>query len=340
MTAKRRRKNDEPVVTPLRVIALVVTAVALYLLFPSLSSTFSKFPKLRDAQPAWVALSLLCEVLSFVCVWRLLTIALRTTKWYAVATTQIASNALGQAVPAGAAAGATLQYRMLKGADIDTAEAGSGIAAATGLQYASLAALPVIALPLVAGRGAPPNLLKAAWIGVAAFVVIVSLLAVLMLWQRAPTIVGRGIQWLLNLRPKHSPVENLPERLRHQRDQIADELGEHWVPSLLAAVGKWAFDFGALLAALAAAGAKPDPALILLAYTASAVLTMIPITPGGLGFVEAGLGATLALAGIGASEAVVATLQYRLVAYWLPLLLGPLAAVLYRRRYKPAGDKA
>ena len=51
--------------------------------------------------------------------WWLLTIALRTTKWFAVATAQVASNALGQAVPAGAAAGATLQYRMLKGADID-----------------------------------------------------------------------------------------------------------------------------------------------------------------------------------------------------------------------------
>ena len=67
---------------------------------------------------------------------------------------------------------------------------------------------------------------------------------------------------------------------------------------------------------------------------------MIPITPGGLGFVEAGLGATLALTGISASEAVIATLQYRLVAYWLPLLLGPVAAVLYRRRYMPAEQRA
>ena len=38
----------------------------------------------------------------------------------------------------------------------------------------------------------------------------------------------------------------------------------------------------------------------------------------GLGFVEAGLTAALALAGVPAASAVVATLAYRLVSYWLP----------------------
>jgi uncharacterized protein (TIRG00374 family) len=66
------------------------------------------------------------------------------------------------------------------------------------------------------------------------------------------------------------------------------------------------------------------------------VLGMIPITPGGLGFVEAGLTATLTLAGVSASDAVLATLAYRLVSYWLPLPAGLLAATLHRRRFAPA----
>ena len=53
------------------------------------------------------------------------------------------------------------------------------------------------------------------------------------------------------------------------------------------------------------------------------VLALIPITPGGLGFVEAGLTGVLTLAGIPASEAVLATLLYRLAAYWLPMIAGP-----------------
>jgi uncharacterized protein (TIRG00374 family) len=63
------------------------------------------------------------------------------------------------------------------------------------------------------------------------------------------------------------------------------------------------------------------------------VLGMIPITPGGLGFVEAGLVGLLALAGVAAAVASIAVLAYRLVSYWLPLPAGAVAAVLHRRRY-------
>jgi uncharacterized protein (TIRG00374 family) len=62
----------------------------------------------------------------------------------------------------------------------------------------------------------------------------------------------------------------------------------------------------------------------------------MPLTPGGLGFVEAGLTGTLALAGIGAGASVVATLAYRLVQFWLPIPAGAVAAVIHRRRYGEA----
>ena len=52
------------------------------------------------------------------------------------------------------------------------------------------------------------------------------------------------------------------------------------------------------------------------------MLAQIPITPGGLGFVETGLTALLALAGVSAGDAVLATFLYRLFTYWLPLPLG------------------
>jgi len=60
---------------------------------------------------------------------------------------------------------------------------------------------------------------------------------------------------------------------------------------------------------------------------------MIPITPGGLGFVEAGLIGTLGLAGIGADQALLATLVYRLASYWLPMPAGAVAYLLHKRRY-------
>jgi uncharacterized protein (TIRG00374 family) len=71
---------------------------------------------------------------------------------------------------------------------------------------------------------------------------------------------------------------------------------------------------------------------VLLAFCAAQMLAQIPLTPGGLGFVEAGLTATLALAGVGAGDAVLATFAYRLFSYWLPLPLG-LVGVALQRRY-------
>jgi uncharacterized membrane protein YbhN (UPF0104 family) len=43
--------------------------------------------------------------------------------------------------------------------------------------------------------------------------------------------------------------------------------------------------------------------------------------------------ATLGLAGIGTAQALLATLVYRLVSYWLPMPTGAVAYVLAGRRY-------
>jgi uncharacterized membrane protein YbhN (UPF0104 family) len=131
---------------------------------------------------------------------------------------------------------------------------------------------------------------------------------------------------------RRPPLHDLPGRLTTERDLVRDTLGERWVNALLRSFGNVLFDYLALLAALVAAGARPRPSLTLLAYVAAVVLGSIPITPGGLGFVEAGLTATLVLAGVPGAQATLATLAYRLVSYWLPIAAGPVAYGLYRRR--------
>jgi uncharacterized protein (TIRG00374 family) len=118
-----------------------------------------------------------------------------------------------------------------------------------------------------------------------------------------------------------------------ERDRILGTVGRRWKAALAASVGRWAFDYASLLAALAAVGSTPRPALVLLAFCAAQLLAQIPATPGGLGFVEAGLTATLTLAGVRAGDALLATFAYRLLTYWLPMPVGLVAAVLHRRRY-------
>jgi uncharacterized protein (TIRG00374 family) len=122
------------------------------------------------------------------------------------------------------------------------------------------------------------------------------------------------------------------------RDLIESMLGRRWWAALPYAAGNWLFDYSALLAALAATGARPRASLVLLAYVVAALLGMVPITPGGLGFVEVGLVATLGLAGVGVADATLATLAYRLVSFWAPIPAGGAAYLLYRRRYGASAE--
>jgi uncharacterized protein (TIRG00374 family) len=85
-----------------------------------------------------------------------------------------------------------------------------------------------------------------------------------------------------------------------------------------------------------AVGADRRPSLVLLAYVAVELLALLPFTPGGLGFVEAGLVGTLTLAGVPAADALTTTLLYRIASYWVPLLAGGIAYLIQRQRPRPS----
>src|SRR5215218_7432796 len=149
--------------------------------------------------------------------------------------------------------------------------------------------------------------------------------------------LGVGRLWIrigTRLRKKHPPPADLPERLRDERDLVRRALGKRWWEAVAGAAGRWLFDWLTLLTALAAVDQHPRPSLVLLAFCAAQLLAQIPITPGGLGVVEAGLTGTLVLIGVPAGAAAVATLAYRLVSYWLALPAGGGAWLYHRRRVR------
>lgn len=319
----------------LRVAFLIVTVVALYILWPSLLTVLESWPDLLTIDPLWFVAMLALEVASFVCIWGLQRLALRTDRWFGVATAQLAANAFSRVVPGGAAAGGALQYRMLTDAGEQPTTVGTGLTAASLISTGTLFMLPLLVVPaVIAGRPTPSGLAQAAWLGGLIFVIGFIVGWLLITNDRALSAVGRVIQRLRNTLVRKGPrTTDLPRRLLVERYEIRSSLGGAWWKALLFALGNWLFDYLALLAALAAVGSYPRPTLVLLAYSASMVLAMIPITPGGLGFVEAGLTGLLALAGVAAGDALLATLAYRLVSFWLPLPAGGIAAFVHGRRY-------
>jgi putative heme transporter len=321
-----------------RAVWLAVTGVSLYLLAPSLMAVLSSTPRLREIEPAWLGVMVALQVASFACQWWLQKVAMHTHDLFAVITSQLAGNAFGRIVPGGAAAAGALQFRMLMQAGLDAGAAAAGLAAAAVLTFAALLALLVFCVPALLGtQPVDRGLARAAWAGLALFVALAAAGVTVMALDRPLQLVAR-----LVAKASGRSREAVETRLLGERDRLLEALGDGWWQAVLASVGKWGLDYATLLAALTAVGANPTPSLILLAYCIAQLLGQIPITPGGLGFVEAGLTATLALARVSPANAVLATLAYRLVSYWLPLPVGLVASVLHRRRYghRPAPEPA
>src|SRR3954447_947762 len=302
---------------------LAVSAVSLYLVAPSIIAALGSWRQIERLSLAWLAAMAGLQAAALACMWVLQRLSLHGARWQPVIASQLAGNALAKVAPGGGAMGGALQYRMLVEAGMRRAEVVAGLTAANLLAFAVVLALPVLALPAILRGGVQRDLLNAAIAAVVVFAVLFAA-GVVLLSSDGPLLwVGRLIQRVRNrLRRRAEPLRRLPQRLVHERDRIVGTLGPRWKRALAAALGRWAFDFGCLLAALRALDALPRPGLVLLAFCAAQVLAQIPLTPGGLGFVEAGLTGTLTLVGVPAGTAVVATFAYRLFSYWLQLPLG------------------
>ena len=319
-----------------RVLGLVVCGLVLYGVAPAVLEVLDAWPQVVDIELYWFAAMILAQVLSWASMWLLQRLAVDARSWWPVVTSQLASGALGRVVPGGPAAAGALQYRMLVQAGIPSSLAGIGIGVASIVLLAILAALPVLAIPAVLlGVAVPERLWQAGLVGIAVFVALLAIGATLLASDRAVAWIGRT--WIrigTRLRPRKPPPADLPERWRDQRDLVRTALGRRWWEAVTGGAGRWLFDWLTLVTALAAVGQHPRPTLILLSFCAAQLLAQVPITPGGLGVVEAGLTGTLVLIGVPAGAAAVATLAYRLVSYWLALPAGGVAYLVHRRHIR------
>ena len=318
-----------------RIVRLALAAVGLYLVWPSVVEVFGSYDQLSAIRPWWFAVMAMFEFASFVCVWLLIGISTSSSRWFLIATSQLVSNSVSSIVPGGPAAGGPLQYNYMVRGGEDPGRTASGLVAVSMLTTTALFGLAALCVPLgFRLTNLDARLERASWLGAGVFLILMLLGFAAFTTDGLLRTMARGAQWVLNRVRRRKPRStDMPQRVLEQRDRVREALGSRWPWAVTAVVSKWAFDYFALVAAVAATGARVESVQLLLAYVAASVLKMVPITPGGLGFVEAGLTVTLVWAGLSTGNATLATLAYRLVSYWLPLIAGVAAAIVYRNRY-------
>jgi uncharacterized membrane protein YbhN (UPF0104 family) len=104
-----------------------------------------------------------------------------------------------------------------------------------------------------------------------------------------------------------------------------------WASSLGAASANWLTDLITLYAAVSAAHLAIGFGPLAGIYLITQLVRQIPITPGGLGVIEASLLTGLAALGAASAPAAAAVLGYRLMSAWLILPVGGAAWALLRR---------
>jgi uncharacterized membrane protein YbhN (UPF0104 family) len=108
---------------------------------------------------------------------------------------------------------------------------------------------------------------------------------------------------------------------------------------LAGSVGYWAFDNAVLWATFHAFGLSPPLTILLMGYLIGQLGGLLPI-PGGIGGIDGGLIGTLIVYGAPAAGTAAAVFAYRLILFWLPLVLGAIAFSGLRRDMPRGGEFA
>lgn len=95
-------------------------------------------------------------------------------------------------------------------------------------------------------------------------------------------------------------------------------------------VGYWAFDNAVIWACFKAFGESPAITLVLMGYLIGQLGGLLPL-PGGIGGIDGGLIGALIVFGLPAAATAAAVLAYRVILFWLPLLIGGVAFTKLRK---------
>lgn len=242
----------------------------------------------------------------------------------------MASTAVNHVVPGGAAATAAANYRLLGRAGVPADSLGFAI----GMQAIGSAVVLNVLLWLALVVSIPTsgfNPIYATAAGAGAILIAAFSFAIISMRRGRDQFAMRAASAVCRLpRVDEAHVRSTIVGLAGQLDLLFEDR-KRLKDVLGLAAANWLLDAAALWVALSAFGSPPGFDGLLVAYGLANVMAALPISPGGLGVVEAILIPTLVGFGTPATQASIGVVAYRLVNFWLPIPVGALSYVLVDR---------
>lgn len=307
----------------IRVIALLTVVGLVAWLAPGLGEVRDRF---AAAQPGWLALAVLLEVLScFSYVLMFRPIFCARMSWRTSYELGMSELAVGSLVPASGAAGLAFGAWALRKGGMPAVD----IARRTVAFFVLKSAANFVAVAVLG---------VVMWLGVGP-----SVSPLLTLLPAALAVVAIAAVSLIPAFAARRPERDRDTLRRWRRllaaaiDALDDGVREagrvlrrrDW-RVIAGSFGYWAFDNAVLWACFHAFGESPAITLVLMAYLLGQLGGLLPI-PGGVGGIDGGLIGALVVFGLPAAASAAAVVAYRVILFWIPLLLGAAAFAALRK---------
>jgi len=324
-------RTQTRLVTPVRrlVQLLLVAFVVIHFVLPQIAGARRALSLLAGVNLWLIGLAIALEatsILSYTCLTRAMIPRGKAPPFFTLLRIQLSTLSLSHVVPGGAAVGGALGFRLLtrsglSGTDAAFAIAAQGIGSAVVLNL--LLWLGLVVSVMRGGPGYNPLYLTAALVGVVLIGGFSALVVLLMRGERRAAKVMRAVARRVPFLDEESVAQLVLRLASRLQTLVADR--ERLRRGILWDLSFWLCTAGSLWVFLGAFGHWERIDGLIVAFGLAYVLAAIPITPAGLGVVEATMIPLLTLFGCDRGIATLGVVAYRLVNFWLPIPVGFLA---------------
>jgi uncharacterized membrane protein YbhN (UPF0104 family) len=318
--------------------SLAIILLVFWYFLPQFTSLSAVWASARSM--TWLELS----TLGLLAVWNLATYWLVSVStmpgltYRQAAVAAEASTAVSNTVPGGGALGIAMNYSMFGSWGFSRSRTSVSLLVSGVWNNFAKLAMPVVALALLALQGSPSGgRLIAGLVGIAGLLAAVVVFGMLLSSTEAAVRLGLAAAAVANglLRVvRRPPVRGWDKATAKFRSRTVRLLKARWLWITLCTVVSHVSLYLVLLAALRYVGvsdAEVSWVEVLAVFAFARLLTAVPFTPGGLGVVEFALITGLSAAGGARAEVAAAVLIFRALTYVLPIPLGILSYLFWRR---------
>lgn len=335
-----------------KVVRAIVTVGVLVAVFAGVLPRFADYSEVRPILAALsrgdVALLTVLALWFLSAYWLVLMAVLPTLRWREAAVNQLAGTAVSNTVPAGGAVAVGVNVSMYLSWGFTAERIWAALLTAGVWDGLIKAGLPVVAVSLLAITSQQSAVSWVVPFAGSAILLAVSVGVITILRSETGAArVGAGLDRLVNpvRRLLRQTPTDLSARLRSFRVTLVDLLRRSWGRLTLAMIANHLAMFALFVGSLRVVGVVGVSVwTMLMAFSLARLLSGVPITPGGLGVVDAGYVALLSVSAPSGSHAaiVAGVLLFRALTFFPPIPLG-LAGWLFWRANRswrcPSGSR-